>query len=309
MVIWDFLGDKDEGKLSGHIMTFASEMTDFVEEVVSFLKGNGIHSELSECSSANMVKGEELPIIYTDTVAVIPILVRARSLEEARLESDRLTKVLKTIDKGYVVVCEDLWRSRTALMQGRLLAQFGLSARIFARNTEVVHLNAVESATFMCDNHIYGDAASRFRYGLVDREGRLVAASSFSAPRLWQKPYGQVASYEWTRYASLSSLRVVGGMGKLLAAFVSEVRPDDIMTYADLEWTGGKSYSRLGFEAESLRRPIAFSIDRRTWQRRIYEPADMYHTSVIGEAYIHVNLGSMKYRWGRSALLGKQGDD
>ena len=31
MVIWDFLGDKDERKLDGDIMTFASEMTDFVE--------------------------------------------------------------------------------------------------------------------------------------------------------------------------------------------------------------------------------------------------------------------------------------
>ena len=57
-------------------------------------------------------------------------------------------------------------------------------------------------------------------------------------------------SFEWVRYASLKSLRVVGGMGKLLEAFAREVGPDDVMTYVDSSSSDGSSYLELGFEPE-----------------------------------------------------------
>lgn len=43
-------------------------------------------------------------------------------------------------------------------------------------------------------------------------------------------------------------------MGKLLNAFISEVRPDDIMSYADTEYPdGGDAYRQLGFIRESTK--------------------------------------------------------
>ena len=79
----------------------------------------------------------------------------------------------------------------------------------------------------------------------------MVAAAGFSNARRWQKEGTIVSSYEWIRYASLRGVRVVGGRGKLLDAFVEDVRPSDVMTYADLSWPdGGKTYGKLGFEQE-----------------------------------------------------------
>ena len=98
-------------------------------------------------------------------------------------------------------------------------------------------------------------------------EETLIAVATFSNARRWVKEGKEIRSYEWTRYASLPDLRVSGGMGKMLKAFIKEVHPDDIMSYADLEWSEGKVYERLGFEAETRKEPVTFTIDPQTWER------------------------------------------
>ena len=98
-------------------------------------------------------------------------------------------------------------------------------------------------------------------------EGKLIAVATFSNARKWIKDGKEIRSYEWTRYASLPDLRVSGGMGKLLKAFIKEVQPDDIMSYADLEWSEGEVYERLGFKAEMQKEAVAFAIDPQSWER------------------------------------------
>ena len=78
----------------------------------------------------------------------------------------------------------------------------------------------------------------------------MVAVAGFSAPRVWNKGGREVRSCEWIRYASLDGVGVDGGMGKLLKAFVDEVRPDDVMSYADASWSDGNVYRKLGFSQE-----------------------------------------------------------
>mgnify|MGYP006988390554 CR=1 FL=1 len=96
--------------------------------------------------------------------------------------------------------------------------------------------------------------------------GTLVAVATFSNARKWQKGEKTIRSYEWTRYASLPGVRINGGMGKVLKAFIKEVQPDDIMSYADLEWSEGAVYEQLGFELEGHKTPVIFAVDSQ-WQR------------------------------------------
>ena len=80
---------------------------------------------------------------------------------------------------------------------------------------------------------------------------RFPAVATFSNARRWLKDGVKISSYEWVRYASLPELRVIGGMGKLLNAFIDDVGPDDIMSYADAaQQDGGEAYRRLGFVEE-----------------------------------------------------------
>lgn len=133
---------------------------------------------------------------------------------------------------------------------------------IYARNCVVKRIDKPTAAAFMAAAHRLGDTGCRYRYGLfVSRStgaaetevesGTLVAAAEFSNARRWIKDGRKISSYEWIRYASLPGVRVVGGMSKLLKAFVDEVKPDDIMSYCDEKAEdGGNAYLQLGFELE-----------------------------------------------------------
>jgi hypothetical protein len=96
--------------------------------------------------------------------------------------------------------------------------------------------------------------------------GTLVAVATFSNARKWHKGEKVIRSYEWTRYASLPGVRINGGMGKVLKAFIKDIQPDDIMSYADLEWSEGAVYEQLGFELEGHKTPVIFAVDSQ-WQR------------------------------------------
>ena len=87
--------------------------------------------------------------------------------------------------------------------------------------------------------------------------GQLIAVATFSNARKWIKEGKEIRSYEWVRYASLPDLRVSGGMGRLLKTFINEVQPDDIMSYADLEWSEGRAYKALGFMEDAAKDPAA----------------------------------------------------
>lgn len=139
----------------------------------------------------------------------------------------------------------------------------GLSA-VYARNCSVRRIDGRTASDFLAANHRLGYTGCRYRYGLfVERStgaaeteleaGTLVAVAVFSNARRWQKGDRRISSYEWIRYASLAGTRVVGGMGKLLQTFIDEIRPDDVMSYADADYPdGGEAYVKLGFEYEGL---------------------------------------------------------
>ncbi|MGM9737946.1 MAG: hypothetical protein ACI3ZT_05990 [Candidatus Cryptobacteroides sp.] len=227
-------------------------------------------------------------------VSTVAVPVVSETLEDAECQAERLesaVKLLKDEGRQVVILPEDIWRSRSDMIQHRLLAQLGVFRSVFARNTEVRRIDKVASSEFFTDCHTYRDAAARYRYGLYDMHGRLVAAASFSGARVWDKPEGKVSSCEWVRYASLPDIRVVGGMGKVLKAFISEAGPDNVMSYADLEWTDGAVYERLGFKMESLRSPVAFAVDRYS-----YERVPLKYASSLMNPLFHINRGSIKYR-------------
>ena len=129
--------------------------------------------------------------------------------------------------------------------------------RIYARNCEVRRIGKEAAWPFLEANHRLGGTRCRYFYGLFHSSGggpeELVAVSGFSSPRKWNKGGRTVRSCEWVRYASARSTRVDGGMGKTLKAFIDEVEPDDVMSYADASWSDGDAYQKLGFREEGAK--------------------------------------------------------
>lgn len=148
--------------------------------------------------------------------------------------------------------------------------------RIYARNCEVRRIEQSVARPFLAANHRLGDTSCKYFYGLFHAgtqnapgevhpriaapgtglrptaaPARLVAVAGFSGARRWKKDGKIVKSYEWVRYASENGLGVNGGMGKMLKAFITDVQPDDVMSYADAAWSDGDVYRKLGFEQEA----------------------------------------------------------
>lgn len=272
-----------------------------IDDICVFLESNGFdcsrqirHGHDVICTKTLGGKHERL---------ILPLEIKDRTLEEASHTSEETYEAIRMIrsQEGYpLIITEDRWKRQREMMEARLLAHLELFSQAYARNCEIRRIEKAEAQEFLDKYHSYGDAACKYRYGLFLKrhtghiaaemrfpigpgmteretgmteretgttEGKLIAVATFSNARKWIKDGKEIRSYEWTRYASLPDLRVSGGMGKLLKAFIKEVQPDDIMSYADLEWSEGDVYERLGFKADMQKEPVAFAIDPQSWER------------------------------------------
>lgn len=256
------------------------------DDISKFISGNGVSVIRDESHS--------VPVLHCpENVTVIPASICSRTLPDAEKANLSLKTALSELSsKKTIIIPEDLWRRRQEMMECRLLAHLGRFRSVFARNTEIRRIPKPVSSEFLDSYHTYGDAAARYRYGIFTKDGELIAVGSFSSGRTWRKEEAVVRSFEWVRYASLPGVRVVGGMGKILSKFIGEVHPDDVMSYADMEWADGQVYEKLGFKEDGHRAPIPFAINANTWERttlsRAGEPS--------GNIYYHFNLGSRKFR-------------
>ena len=236
-----------------------------------------------------------------------PLEIAATTPETAVSAGNSAHACVMSIQKseGYpLIITEDRWHLQKEMTQARLLAHLETFTTAYARNCEVRRIEKAEAQQFLKDNHSYGYAACRYHYGLFLKRhtghksndlapGTLIAVATFSNARKWKKQDMIIRSYEWTRYASLPFLRISGGMGKILKAFIEEVGPDDIMSYSDLEWSEGNVYGSLGFVLEECKEPVLFSVDSETWRRFPVKPGT---TAATGQDVIASSTGNLYFR-------------
>lgn len=290
------------------------------DEIYVFLTANGFRHTAGEVCGSCIIRVE---MKEGSERIILPVEITAVTLEEAEKQSDDLRSAIEEITRSCrrhpVVITEDRWTAQKEMTGKRLLAHLENFFPIYARNCEVRRIGKAEAEEFLNASHSYGDAACRYRYGLflkrhtghrasgLIQPGTLVAVAEFSNARKWKKGDKTIRSYEWTRYASLPDVRINGGMGKMLKHFIKEVEPDDIMSYADLEWSEGSVYEQLGFSLEGHKEPVTFMIDRESGIRRALGKRPFaYAQDDKGEAQddkgeaqdykYFCNLGSNKYR-------------
>ncbi len=272
------------------------DMGRLIDEIMLFLDDNGI-----ECSRQMRHDFDVICAKLPDGKAyrvILPLEISATDTDEAAKFSDDAYQAVRSIRnlEGYpLIVTEDRWRTGRDMMEARLLAHLEVFNQIFARKCVTRRIEKAEASEFLAACHSYGYAACRYRYGLFSRrDGSLVAVATFSNARKWVKEGREIRSYEWTRYASLPGVRICGGMGKLLKAFVDEVSPDDIMSYADLEWSEGRVYKTLGFKEEPGKESVFFTVNPETWERTAIRRNDNMNQE--RHEYCLRNFGSAKYR-------------
>ena len=292
-------------------------MSHLFDQICSFLREAGFGCSLSTRNGLDLISAY-IPAGGKERL-IVPLQISATDLDEARKHAAKVQDCLRQMtagNEGYpLIITEDRWNDQREMMKARILSHLEIFSPIYARNCEVRKIDKAAAKEFLEKSHSYGHASCRYCYGLffkrhtghIAKEGSLsdiavgdlMAVATFSNARKWVKGDRIIRSYEWTRYASLPHVRLSGGMGRLLKAFIKEAKPDDIMSYADLEWSEGDVYGQLGFELEGQKDPVIFEIDIH-WKRTPIRP-DAEDTAAAPKPEQNAplyfqNFGSNKYR-------------
>lgn len=214
----------------------------FVEEIINFIEDIGI--DFSIYQNEIIIPSKSLSIL------LIP---------DSSTES-RSNKILDSSKFDYhpIYIREYLWISKSSVIKSMIRARLNLAQSIYARDCSVKILGKEIANSFLRKYHLIGEVKAKYYYGLYKKD-LLVAAAAFSKARVMNREDGLVESFEWVRYAGIDSMRVVGGMGKILEFFINNVNPQEIMSYADRDWSEGDAYLKLGFRLHSYTKPYKFS--------------------------------------------------
>ena len=167
--------------------------------------------------------------------------------------SERGNKQAKTIvkyyrDKGVFVFWDDEVRMKFDAVVNVMLAKLNITKRTFARNTTVEQMALHDIRDFLETHHMQGAGRSSLNLALKDNAGEVVAVSTFME---------KDDAYELSRLCFDG--HVPGGMSKLLAAFAKVKATDKpLVSYADLRFGTGESYSKNGFILDGYT-PVPYS--------------------------------------------------
>ena len=199
-------------------------------------------------------------------------------------------------EKLTIRLWEDIYRQRQAVVESRILSALGVSKRLHGRQTKVKEIGQDVLDEFIMINHLNVPTRARYRYGLFAGT-QLVAVAAFGRSCPIQHNGVTYRSHELIRYGSLLNHTVVGGLSKLIRHFEQLKHPQHLMTSVDREWSGGRSYLKLGFVIAGTGKPQTFWLDTRECQRYYPHelPAHWHPATGATEGWRKItNLGNLK---------------
>ena len=299
---------------------------DFVQNFEAFLADNGV--EFKELGNACL-------FVVRTGLLVVPVSLQTACSMDSELRTAMVSECENELSlwkiKDVFFMYEDAFRRGEEQWRKRVLARCGVFESVFARKCRVVRLQSQKekelARAFLEENHSLGWCGCKACYGLFEQGGSLVAVASFSSALSVKRYAGKdlfvdvgpdselqcdwipFESYQWLRYASVAGVRVAGGMGRLLKAFIKDLRaalPDDcgagpcgieIMSYSDNEWSCGNVYRELGFSECGSRRAVEFLVDRLSWRRLRKLPLneDRNSAELARKMSVVRNCGSKRY--------------
>ena len=245
----------------------------FEEEFLNWLSSESVthrHLELEGRSGTVLLLGGDQEGILDEASSAPPasglalhLLPTPRCLQSCAPPAAMAQLTAANPSLQIVHLHEDIWQHRGDICRSRLLARLGrLGSRTFARKTIAKRISAEVYVPFLEDHHLWGPTRAKHAYGLhCVTTGELMAVATFSARRHVIRGGVRHRSHELLRCCAKRDGHVVGGISKLIAAFIKDHRPDDIVTVIDRDWgTGSKSWHLLGFETVQTMPPLPMAI-------------------------------------------------
>ena len=219
---------------------------------------------------------------------------------------------------------QDVWNRSSNICKSRIRSKCGRhDYRIYGRQTIVKRIPKSDYLPFLEQNHLWGGTGAKYGYGLyrkpnkkeqkdgnpvtdstkqtdIDEEPKLVAVATFSSKRKVTRASLKFHSFELLRFCTRSDTTVVGGLTKLVSAFVKD-RKDNNSNNARRQqqsknrrnqkhYLNATKYGTGGGEEEPVEIDLITSIDRdfgcNTWpnfeQMEVMDPIPMFVGDVDG---------------------------
>jgi hypothetical protein len=161
---------------------------------------------------------------------------------------------------------EDVWCTRRYQVLGRLDSFCGLNESLHGRKAKISEIEAVDAKNFLHLHHLQGFIKTKYNLGLYFGS-ELTAVACFAQSRPMPSKGKHYRSAELVRFATRTGFTIVGGLGRLIARFLKDVEVNDLMTYADRDWSLGKGYDKLGFDSSGATPSVQFYFDSKTATR------------------------------------------
>lgn len=151
-----------------------------------------------------------------------------------------------------ITMFSDEWVMNRAIVERKLAAIIGsASSKVGARKCEVITVDYKTAKSFYDEYHLQGgEIKNSVNLALVHGN---VTVAMMGFKRSGDK-------YELTRFAS--SVNVVGGASKLLKHFIKMYSPSEVYSFADLRWSNGDLYHKIGFVLESEVPPMQSYVEK-----------------------------------------------
>lgn len=158
------------------------------------------------------------------------------------------TKLCEDDGIRLIHIYADEWLMKKDICKSRLRSILGcIENRVYGRKCNVKSISYNEIKDFLNENHIQGSVISKYNYGLY-YNNELLSVMSFGGLRKNLGSKHKDGVYEMLRFCNKLGYNVIGGAGKLLSYFIKDVKPLEIISYADRRWSDGNLYKKLGFD-------------------------------------------------------------
>ena len=176
-------------------------------------------------------------------------------------------------EEGDVCIWEDQWMSRQVAIEKQIVARIKPLRSVFARDTRIVPIDVATARDFLDQEHVKGFLKGSSYFGCIVPPHRvfrgiespyvyegnpLLAVAVFGKSFLMKEPGLEgCLTGELIEIATLSTIRLVGGLTKFLQAY-KDINPEthNVMTYVDKEWNSGKGFLSVGFAKIGETEPI-----------------------------------------------------
>jgi hypothetical protein len=205
-------------------------------------------------------------------------------LNKSKLCQDKGIKLIH-IFEDEILFKNDIVFSR---LKNKLLL---INNKIYARHCNIKEVSYKDKKLFLDDNHIQGNSIDKIRYGLYYKD-ELVSLMTFSKQRKIMGSRDIIGFWELNRFASKLNTIVVGGFSKLLKHFIKVNKPNKIITYADIRWSGLEKNTYDGFFKFSHQTPPNY------WYVKIGQYLHRYHRFSFRKDILVTNgYDSKKTEW------------